>query len=203
MSDISNKTNDTEGGTTMRKLIESTLVSLDGVIEAPERWAIFDEEATQISMQELDNYDAFVMGRVTYERFRENWGAGGNPYIDRICAMPKYVASRSLTEVTWNATLLGPDVAAAIEQLKAQPGRDLIKYGNSRLDATLLREGLVDELRVWIMPVVVGSGQRIFEDVETSSLKLTLNDVHKLRNGSVVLTYIPGYDEEGEDDGKG
>lgn len=181
----------------MRKLIESTLVSLDGVIEAPERWAIFDEEATQRSMQELDNYDAFVMGRVTYERFRENWGAGGNPYIDRIGAMPKYVASRSLTEVTWNATLLGSDVVAAVQQLKAQPGKDLIKYGNSRLDATLLPAGLVDELRLWIMPVVVGSGQRILEDVETSSLKLTLTDVHELRNGSVVLTYVPGYDDDG------
>jgi dihydrofolate reductase len=132
------------------------------------------------------------MGRITYERFRENWGAGGNPYIDRIGAMPKYVASRSLTDVTWNATLLGPDVVAAIEELKAQPGKDLIKYGNSRLDATLLRAGLVDELQVRIMPVVVGSGQRIFEDVETSSLTLTLTDVHKLRNGSVVLTYLPG-----------
>ena len=181
----------------MRKLIESTLVSLDGVIEAPERWAIFDEEATQRSMQELDNYDAFVMGRVTYERFRENWGAGGNPYIDRIGAMPKYVASRSLTEVTWNATLLGSDVVAAVQQLKAQPGKDLIKYGNSRLDATLLPAGLVDELRLWIMPVVVGSGQRILDDVETSSLKLTLTDVHELRNGSVVLTYVPDYDDDG------
>ena len=176
----------------MRKLIESTLVSLDGVIESPEHWAIFDDEATQQSMQELDNYDAFVMGRVTYERFRDNWGAGGNPYIDRIGAMPKYVASRSLTEVTWNATLLGPDVVNAIRDLKAQPGKDLIKYGNSRLDATLLGAQLIDELRLWIMPVVVGSGQRIFEDVDTSSLKLTLTDVHKLRNGSVALTYIPG-----------
>jgi dihydrofolate reductase len=176
----------------MRKLIESTLVSLDGVIEAPERWAIFDEEATQRSMQELDNYDAFVMGRVTYERFRENWGAGGNPYIDRIGAMPKYVASRSLTDVTWNATLLVPDVVAAIEELKAQPGKDLIKYGNGRLDATLVRAGLVDELQVWIMPVVVGSGQRIFEGVEASSLKLTLTDTTRLRNSSVVLTYVPG-----------
>jgi dihydrofolate reductase len=175
----------------MRKLIESTLVSLDGVIEAPERWAIFDEEATQRSMQELDNYDAFIMGRVTYERFRENWSSGGNPYIDRIGAMPKYVASRSLTEVTWNATLLGSDVVAAIEELKAQPGKDLIKYGNSRLDATLLSAGLIDELRVWIMPVVVGGGQRIFEGVEASSLKLTLTDTTRLRNGSVVLTYIP------------
>ena len=176
----------------MRKLIESTLVSLDGVIEAPERWAIFDDEATQRSMQELDNYDAFVMGRVTYERFRHNWSAsGGNRYFDRIAAMPKYVASRSLDEVTWNASLLGPDIVTAIRDLKAQPGKDLIKYGNSRLDATLLRAQLVDELRLWIMPVVVGSGQRIFEDVEASSLKLTLTDASKLRNGSVVLTYTP------------
>jgi dihydrofolate reductase len=188
----------------MRKLTESTLVSLDGVIEAPERWAIFDEEATQRSMQELDNYDAFVMGRVTYERFRDNWSSsGGNPYFDRIAAMPKYVASRSLDDVTWNASLLGPDIVTAIQDLKAQPGKDLIKYGTSRLDATLLRAGLVDQLRVWIMPVVVGSGQRIFEDVETSSLKLTLTDVNELRNGSVVLTYIPGYDDDGENDGKG
>jgi dihydrofolate reductase len=176
----------------MRKLIESTLVSLDGVIEAPERWAIFDDEATELSMQELDNYDAFVMGRVTYERFRDNWGAGGNPYFDRIGAMPKYVASRSLDDVTWNATLLGPDIVTAIQDLKAQPGKDLIKYGTSRLDATLLGAGLVDELRVWIMPVVVGSGQRILEDVEPSSLRLNLTDVRRLRNGSVVLTYIPG-----------
>ena len=175
----------------MRKLIESTLVSLDGVIESPERWAIFDDEASELSMQELDNYDAFVMGRVTYERFRDNWGAGGNPYVDRIGAMPKYVASRSLDDVTWNATLLGPDIVTAIQDLKAQPGKDLIKYGTSRLDATLLRARLVDELQVWIMPVVVGSGQRIFEDVEPSSLRLNLTDVRRLRHGSVVLTYIP------------
>ena len=174
----------------MRKLIESTLVSLDGVIEAPERWAMFDDEASELSMQDLDNYDAFVMGRVTYERFRDNWGAGGNPYLDRIGAMPKYVASRSLDDVTWNATLLGPDVVTAIQDLKAQPGKDLIKYGTSRLDATLLGAGLVDELRVWIMPVVVGSGQRIFEDVEPSSLRLNLTDVRRLRNGSAVLTYV-------------
>jgi dihydrofolate reductase len=176
----------------MRKLIESTLVSLDGVIESPERWAIFDDEASELSMRELDNYDAFVMGRVTYEQFRDNWGAGGNPYIDRIGAMPKYVASRSLDEVTWNATLLGPDIVTAIQDLKAQPGKDLVKYGTSRLDATLLRAKLVDELRLWVMPVVVGSGRRVFEGIEPSSLELTLTDVRKLRNGSVVLTYLPG-----------
>jgi dihydrofolate reductase len=176
----------------MRKLIESTIVSLDGVIESPERWSPFDEEATRLAMEDLGNYDAFVMGRVTYERLRANWApVSGNPYIDRINAMPKYVASRSLTEVTWNATLLGPDVVAAIERLKAQPGKDLIKYGTGRLDATLLRAHLVDELRLWIMPVAVGTGQRLFEDVDTSSLDLTLTGVRRLVNGSAILTYTP------------
>jgi dihydrofolate reductase len=177
----------------MRKLIESTIVSLDGVIESPERWSVFDEEAVQLSMQDLDNYDAFVMGRVTYERFRANWSpVSGNPYIDRINAMPKYVASRSLNEVTWNATLLGPDIVGAIGELKAQPGKDLIKYGTSRIDDTLLQAGLVDEVRLWIMPVVVGAGQRLFEDVDTSSLRLTLTDARTLANGTAILTCVPG-----------
>jgi hypothetical protein len=87
----------------MRKLIESTLVSLDGVIEAPERWANFDAEATAYSIKQLGNYDAFVMGRVTYEKFYANWGhTTGSPYLDLINAMPKYVASRSLTQTAWN-----------------------------------------------------------------------------------------------------
>jgi len=177
----------------MRKLIESTLVSLDGVIESPDRWAPFDDETAQLAMEELGNYDAFVMGRETYERLLANWGSvRGNPYIDRINAMPKYVASRSLTEVAWNAALLEPDVMGAIERLKAQRGKDLIKYGTSRLDDTLLRAHLVDELHLWVMPVVVGSGRRLFEDVDTSTLDLTLIDARKLANNSAVLTYVPG-----------
>ena len=176
----------------MRKLIESTLVSLDGVIESPDRWAPFDDEATRLAMEDLGTYDAFVIGRVTYERFRASWApVSGNPYIDRINAMPKYVASRSLAEVTWNATLLGPDIVGAIERLKAQPGKDLIKYGTSRLDDTLLQAHLVDELRVRVMPVVVGTGQRLFEDVDTSAFELTLTDVRKLSSGSAILTYVP------------
>jgi dihydrofolate reductase len=177
----------------MRKLIESTIVSLDGVIESPDRWAPFDDEAAQRSLRDLDNYDAFVMGRVTYERLRGRWAeVSGNPYLDRINAMPKYVASQSLDDVTWNATLLGADVAGAIERLKGEPGKDLIKYGTSRLDATLLQAGLVDEIRLWVVPVVVGSGQRLFEDVDPSSVRLTLTDVRKLADSSAILTYVPG-----------
>ena len=177
----------------MRKLIESTLVSLDGVIEAPERWAIFDAEATAYSTEQLGNYDAFIMGRVTYEKFFANWGhVAGDPYIDLISAMPKYVASRSLTETPWNATLPGPDPSSAIARLKEQPGKDLIKYGTSRFDDTLVRDHLIDEFRFWIMPVVAGAGQRLFEDVDTSGLDLRLTGDRRLENGSVILTYAPG-----------
>jgi dihydrofolate reductase len=124
----------------MRKLIESTLVSLDGVIGSPDRWSPFDEESRQLAKEELEQYDALVLGRVTYEFFRANRGAPtGDPYIDRINAIPKYVASRTLGEATWNGTLLGPDIVGAIEQLKAQPGKDLFKMGTGRVDETLLR----------------------------------------------------------------
>ena len=176
----------------MRKLIESVLVSLDGVIEAPERWANFDDEDAALSMEELAKYEAFVMGRVTYETLFAFWGdVAGNPYIDLINAMPKYVASRSLTEATWNATLLGPDPSSAIVRLKNQPGKDLIKYGTSRFDDTLVRDRLVDEFRFWIRPVVAGAGQRLFEDVDTSGLDLRLTDERRLENGSVILTFVP------------
>src|SRR5690349_18904279 len=176
----------------MRKLIESTLVSMDGVIGAPERWASFDPEATAYSIEQLRSYDAFVMGRVTYENFYANWGhVTGNPYIDLISAMPKYVASRSLTQTIWNATLLGPNPSSAIAALKDQPGKDLIKYGTSRFYNTLLRDHLIDEFHFWIMPVVAGAGQRLFENVDTSGLHLKLTDERRLENGSVILTYTP------------
>ena len=176
----------------MRKLIESVLVSLDGVTGAPERWANFDAEDAALSMEQLGNYDAFVMGRVTYEKFFADWGhVVGNPYIDLINAMPKYVASRSLTETEWNATLLGPDPSSAIARLKVQPGKDLIKYGTSRFDDTLVRDQLIDEFRFWIRPVVAGAGQRLFEDVDTSALHLKLTGEKRLENGSVILTYVP------------
>ena len=176
----------------MRKLIESTLVSLDGVIESPDRWAPFDDTARQMAMEELDRYDAFVMGRVTYDRFRANWsGIHGDPYLDRVNAMPKYVASRTLTEATWNATLLGPDPVEHLRRIKEQPGGDLVKYGTSRFDDTLLRAGLVDEVHLWVMPVVVGTGQRLFEDVDTAGIELVLTEARHLPNGTAMLAYRP------------
>ena len=174
----------------MRKLIEYTLISLDGVIGAPRLWAHFDEESTTLARNRLDDFDAYVMGRVAYEYvFSGLTESEGNPYVARLNAMPKYVASRSLAAPPPNATLLGPDVADAIGRLKEQPGKNLIKYGTSRLDALLLDNRLLDELHLWYMPVVVGAGQRLFEGIDVPSLKLRLINERRLSNGSVVLSY--------------
>lgn len=105
--------------------------------------------------------------------------------------MPKYVASRSLTETTWNATLLGPDPSGAIAKLKKEPGKDLIKYGTTRFDAPLIQDHLIDEFRFWYMPVVAGSGRRLLEHVDTEGLDLRLTDEKRMRNGSVILVYVP------------
>jgi dihydrofolate reductase len=88
--------------------------------------------------------------------------------------------------------LLGPDPSSAIAGLKDQPGKDLIKYGTSRLDDTLVRDHLIDEFHLWIMPVVAGTGRRLFEQVDTPGLGFRLTDVTRLENGSVILTCAPG-----------
>jgi dihydrofolate reductase len=136
----------------MRKLVVSTLVSLDGVIESPNRWANFDEEDTQYAIDQLGDFNAFVMGRVTYEFFRANWAdVTGDPYVEKIGTMPKHVASRSLDEVTWNATLLGPDVVGAIERLKAGQGPHQVRRQPPRRHAparaTRGRAAPVDQAR--------------------------------------------------------
>src|SRR6266567_1338250 len=85
----------------------------------------------------------------------------------------------------------GPGPSSAIARLKDQPGKDLIKYGTSRFDGTLVRDHLIDEFRFWIMPVVAGAGQRLFEDVDTSGLHLKLTHARRLENGSGIPTYAP------------
>jgi len=177
----------------MRKLIESTLMSLDGVVESPHSWTgpYWDEESERHALAALDGYDAFVFGRVTYETFASTWGqVKGNAYIERINAMPKYVLSTTLRETTWNATVLQGDAVEEIARLKRQPGKDLIKYGTSNVDRTLIGRGLVDELHIWLIPVVVGKGRRLLEGVDPGLVKLTLAGETRFANGGVLLRYV-------------
>lgn len=161
----------------MRKLIESTLLSLDGVIESPDRWAPFDEEAKQWALGNLATYDAFLMGRVTFELFRDmRSGIHGDPYLDAINAKRKLVVPSTLTEATWNAELLAGDPVTEIRRLKALPGKDLIKYGTGLLDRTLVENDLVDEFQFMLFPVTVGEGRRLFADLGARRPRLELVD---------------------------
>jgi dihydrofolate reductase len=176
----------------MRKLIESTLVSLNGVVEAPQSWAVFDDEAKALAVANLQGYDAFVMGRATYEFFRAAWSPiHGDEYIDTINAARKYVMSNTLSAVTWNAELMKGDAAIRIKELKGRPGKDLIKYGTSLLDQTLLEHRLIDEFQFWIFPVVVSSGKHLFDDLASEPPALRLTGTRALESGVVILTYAP------------
>jgi dihydrofolate reductase len=183
----------------MRKLIESTFVTLGGDIGAPQEWGaqyIFGPEQDAYARELLFGADALLLGRKTYEGLSAAYtamaAAGPGPmddFVARMNAIPKYVASTTLGHVGWNATLLGADVAAEIAALKQQPGKYLLKYGTGPLDRLLLARGLVDELRIWLVPVTTGPGQRLFEDVEDTGL--TLTQTKTFDSGVVVLTYVP------------
>jgi dihydrofolate reductase len=146
-------------------------------------------------MQLLTAADALLLGRLTYEGLSAAYPAmsGGDSevltqFIDRMNTIPKYVASTTLTETTWNATVIDGDVAPFVAELKQQPGGNIIKYGNGTLDVTLMEHGLVDEFHLLLTPVAVGKGQHLFEDIETAPA-LNLVDVTRFSNGVVVLIY--------------
>jgi dihydrofolate reductase len=103
--------------------------------------------------------------------------------------MPKYVASTTLREATWNSTVIQGDVATEVAKLKEQPGQGILKYGTGELDRTLLEHKLVDEYHFWMFPVFVGSGQRLFDGFDTTHLKLLRTKT--LSTGIVIMTYQP------------
>ena len=176
----------------MRKLIESTFMSLDGAIDNPQNWSppYWDDEHADYATRLLFAADALLLGRATYEVFAEARPArSGGAYTDRINEMPKYVASRTLRETTWNATVLDGDAAEAVAALKEEDGGDLLKYGTGELDRALLENQLVDELHLWVFPVLAGGGQRLIEGIETTHLELV--DSTRFRSGIVVNTYVP------------
>jgi dihydrofolate reductase len=176
----------------MRKLVESTFMTLDGVISTPQDWSppYWDEEHMRYSDELLNAADALLLGRDTYEGFIQAWPSREGDFADRINAMPKYVASRTLDEATWNATILEGDVAEEVAKLKEQPGENILKYGTGELDRTLIPSGLVDELHLWVFPVLQGgAGQRLIDGIETMHLKLDGSST--FGSGIVVLRYTP------------
>jgi dihydrofolate reductase len=177
----------------MRKLVEATFVSLDGVVGSPEKWALpyWDAENKDYALSRLSDFDAFLLGRVTYEKFAASWShIKGDAYLDRINSLPKFVPSTTLRETTWNATLIKGDVADEISKLKKRRGKNIMKYGTGQLDRTLIEHNLIDEFHFSLFPIAVGSGQRLFEGIDTAHLKLKLTGTTRFSNGVVVLTYV-------------
>ena len=175
----------------MRPLIESTFVTLDGVISDPQVWGppYWDDEHSAYAGRLLFAADAVLLGRATYEGFAQAWPSrSGDEYADRINSLPKHVASRTLQETTWNATRIDGDLAQEVAKLKEQPGEDILKFGTGEVDRTLLEHGLIDELHLWVFPVVAGGGQRLLDGIGTTHMKLLDTSVF----GSGIVVHVCG-----------
>lgn len=178
----------------MRKLVESTFMTLDGVINDPQNWSgpYWDDEHAGYARGLLFSSDALLLGRKTYEGFAQAWPqrAGDNDFADRFNELPKFVASRTMPpgQAEWNATVLEGDVADAVAKLKDEDGETIIKYGTGEFSKALLENKLVDEYHFWIFPEVMGSGDRLLDGFRTS---LELVDTTRFKSGIVVLKLAP------------
>jgi dihydrofolate reductase len=180
----------------MRRIINSTYVTLDGVISDPQDWPGngIEPDGTALLVQTdlLSACDAVLMGARTYPGFAQAWMArSGDPYSDRINAMAKYVVSSTLRDPEWNnTTVISGDPVAQIRRLKEQPGQDIVQYGFGPLSYTLLEHGLLDELRLWVHPLFfgrAGADGLLFRPAATAQLELA--GTLTLNTGIVILTY--------------
>ena len=178
----------------MRKVIVSEFVSLDGVMENPGWTFQFgSKEQEQFKFDELFACDALLLGRVTYSGFAAAWPKmqeQTGAYGERMNSMPKYVASRTLTEMEWNANLIQGDLAEEVGRLKREAGQDVLVFGSCELVHALTELDLVDEYRLMVFPIVLGGGKRVFrEGGEKKILKLV--ESKSFASGVVVLSYEP------------
>jgi len=174
-------------------------VALDGVMEKPEEWAFSysNDEMEEANAAGMAASDAMLLGRLTYQVLAAYWpyqNSAEQPYTDYLNNTPKLVVSRSLQEpLEWqNSTLINGDVAQEITKLKQQPGKDISITGSGTLLRSLLAEDLLDELRLMVHPIVVGSGKRLFEEGgDQKALKLV--DSKTFGTGVLYLTYQPAH----------
>jgi len=180
----------------MRKVINSTYVSLDGVVTNPQEWTFQfrDDTADQFAFEQLMASDVLLMGRRTYEVFSAVWPTMNDEagFAEKMNNMPKQVASRTLKETTWNATVIQGDLGDAVDTLKRAPGKDILQYGYGPTTGTLIEHGLLDELRLWLHPILVGRGavdDLLIGPRATATLKLA--DLKRYDSGLLILTYQP------------
>ena len=174
----------------MRKIIVSEFLTLDGVMEAPEKWSFpFQNEDTQkIKYEELFASDLLLLGKVTYQDFAMSWPSRQGEFADRMNNIPKYLVSASLNQLPWNNShQIKDNPAEEIFKLKQQRGQDILVPGSGVLVQTLMQYDLVDEYRLLIHPIVLGNGKRFFKD--GSQAKLRLIRTRSVATGMVLLEY--------------
>jgi dihydrofolate reductase len=182
------------------RIVATEFMSLDGVVEDPGGAEDFEyggwsfefsrgEEGDKFKLDETMGSEALLLGRVTYERFAEAWPSREGEFADKFNSMPKYVVSSTLEDPEWNnSTVLKGDVVEQVSKLRQDRDGDIVVHGSVRLVQTLLEHDLVDELRLMVFPVVLGSGKRLFG--ETSDKKpLRLEDSKTVGDGVAILIY--------------
>jgi dihydrofolate reductase len=179
----------------MRKVVVSEFVSLDGVMEDPQWTFQFgSEEQQKFKFDELKASDALLLGRVTYDGFAAAWPhmiEQTGEYGEMMNGYPKYVVSTTLEKVEWNnSRLIKGNIAEEVSKLKQLPGKDILVFGSCGLVHTLMQHDLIDEYRLMVFPVVLGSGKRLFGDgIDKKVLRLA--ETKTFSSGVVVLTYRP------------
>jgi dihydrofolate reductase len=183
----------------MGKLVEANHVTLGGEVGSTD-WAFpyLDEQFSRYTTELLSEADALLLGRVTYEFLSVAYtkmavdAPAGVPseFIDRMNSIPKHVATTTPKELAWNATAIDGDVVSFVDDLKRNVGQNLLKYGNGPLDATLMEHGLIDEFHLWLTPVAIGTGQHLFESIDTAP-HLRLLNVERFDSGVIALVYAP------------
>jgi len=176
----------------MGNVVVSEFLTLDGVMEDP-RWTFqFGGDHLQYKGTELFASDALLLGRRTYEGFAAAWPTmqGNGEYGERMNSLPKFVASTTLREMEWNARRIEGDVAEAVARLKHEIARDILVFGSGDLVQTLMEHKLIDEYRLMIFPIVLGSGKRLFRDGGHQQVFGSAEAI-TFKSGVVLLTYRP------------
>lgn len=181
----------------MRKIVNATYMTLDGDITNMRDWHFpyFGDEARAAASAQLFTSDALIMGRATYDGFSQAWPerAGADEFADRMNSMRKYVVSSSLKDPGWtNTEVISTNVVEQVRTIKEQPGGDILQYGFGPVTRLLLDHGLLDELRIWLHPVLSGRAapsEVLYRDAPRTSFVLTGTEVHS--TGMIILSYAP------------
>jgi dihydrofolate reductase len=177
----------------MRRVIVSNVASLDGFFETPNRildWVVVDEEFFDYARELLRGTDTLLFGRATYQHMAAHWPAApADEITDKMNNLPKVVFSKTLQKVDWNNSRLArKDLREEVLELKKQPGKDIVIFGSSTLASPLLQMGFVDEYRIILQPVLLGSGSLLFKDI-TERIRMKLLSAKAFGSGVVLLRY--------------